>query len=155
MSKKQLNQARGMVDITDKDVTLRTARASGVIRMSSEAIRALENGQSPKGSVLDTARVAAVMAAKATPAIVPMCHPLELGKVMVDFSVDRKKSLIRIFVEVNYRGRTGVEMEALMAVSVAALTIYDMMKWKDPSMKITDVALDYKSGGKKGIYQRA
>ena len=143
-----------MIDISAKTPTKRVAIASGKIRMSKTAFDALIKGKSPKGDVLGTAKVAGIMAAKNTPTIIPMCHSLELSKVSVSFKPDKKKSTITIASEVSCLGRTGVEMEALTAVSVAALTIYDMMKWADKAMVISDVKLLLKTGGKSGIYKR-
>jgi len=143
-----------MVDISAKQPTKRVAIASGKIKMSKAAFDALIKGKSPKGDVLGTAKVAGIMAAKNTPTIIPMCHPLELSKVSVSFKPDKSKSTIIVTSEVSCLGRTGVEMEALTAVSVAALTIYDMMKWADKTMIISDVKLLLKSGGKSGVFKR-
>ncbi len=155
MAKKKTHKhGQGMVDISSKDTTRRTAVASAVLRMSKTAFNAFIKIGSPKGDVLETTKVAAVMAAKSTPNIIPLCHPLELGKVKVDFQIDKTRRAITVIVEVVYIGKTGVEMEALTAATAAALTIYDMMKWADKSMIITDVMLRYKSGGKSGIYDR-
>ncbi len=143
-----------MIDISAKDITKRIAIASGKIRMSKQAFDALIKGKSPKGDVFETAKVAGVMAAKSTSNIIPMCHPLELNKVTVNFAPDKKRNAITIQSEVVCFGRTGVEMEALTAVSVAALTIYDMMKWADRAMVISDIKLLFKSGGKSGLFKR-
>jgi len=145
----------GMTDISDKDVTRRTARAYASVRFSPEAMKALINKESPKGDVLETARVAGVMAAKSTPSILPLCHPLALTKVSLDFRMDDVANIVHIESEVVCMGKTGVEMEALTSASVAALTIYDMMKWKDKSIEISSVKLLNKSGGKSGDYIRA
>ncbi len=139
-----------MVDISAKDVTRRVAVAQGYVRMNPETLKVLLKKGSPKGDVFETARVAGIMAAKSTPKIIPMCHPLELKKVSVSFKVDKKKNSIVVTSEVACLGQTGVEMEALTSVSVAALTIYDMMKWAQKSMVISDIKLLYKSGGKSG-----
>ncbi len=144
----------GMVDVGSKDVTRRVARAQSTIRMNPETYAALMNGECPKGDVLQTARVAAIMAAKSTPAIIPLCHPLELSKIKIDFKSDESSASVTAMAEVAYQGRTGVEMEALTAVSAATLTIYDMMKWSDKGMKIVETKLLSKSGGKSGDYQR-
>ena len=143
-----------MVDVSGKDITKRVAVASGQIRMSPKAFKALLTHQSPKGNVLETARVAGVMAAKSTPAVIPLCHPLEINKVKLTFEKNKNKNTIKIQSEVVYVGRTGVEMEALMATTAAALTIYDMMKWADKSMVISDIKLMSKSGGKSGDFKR-
>ena len=107
---------------------------------------------SPKGNVLETAKIAGIIAAKATPQIIPMCHTLELNKVSITFEIEKQHSKIVVLAEVNCWGRTGVEMEALTAASVAALTIYDMMKWADKTMVIEDVKLLAKSGGQSGAF---
>ena len=111
-------------------------------------------GKSPKGDVLQVAKLAGIMAAKETPRIIPLCHPLQLNKVSVDFKIDKRRHSIEIVSEVICLGRTGVEMEALAAAVVSALTVYDMMKWADKSMTISDVCLLKKTGGKSGTYIR-
>ena len=141
-----------MVDVGAKDITKRKAIATAAISMSKEAFNILLKKGSPKGDVFDTAKVAGVMAAKSTSRIIPLCHPLEINKVSVAFTPDKKKNSITVTSEVAYEGRTGVEMEALTAVTVAALTIYDMMKWADRAMVISQVKLLHKSGGKSGIF---
>ena len=143
----------GMVDITEKNKTKRTALASATVSMSAGAFKLFVKKGSPKGNVLETARVAGIMAAKNTPNFIPLCHPLELGKANVSFVKDSKKHSVVILSEVAYEGKTGVEMEALSAVTVAALTIYDMMKWADKSIVIRDVKLLQKTGGKSGDYR--
>jgi cyclic pyranopterin monophosphate synthase len=154
MKQKEKKQNQGMIDVTHKNQTKRKAIATAQIKMSKKAFKALMDGQSPKGDVLETAKMAGIMAAKSTPSIIPMCHPLELGKISVAYEIDQSKCIVRISAEVLYLGRTGVEMEALTAVSVAGLTIYDMMKWADKSMVISEVKLLHKSGGKSGDYTR-
>lgn len=150
----KIKQGRGMVDVTAKNFTKRMAKAVATIRLGAKAFQALIDGECPKGNVLETARVAGVMAAKSTPSIIPFCHPLELGKVQITFDLDKKNYAVTVSAEVAYQGKTGVEMEALTAVSVSALTIYDMMKWADKGMLITDVMLTRKSGGKSGDFSR-
>lgn len=152
MANKKFKQKSGMVDISAKDVTKRTARAGAVIRFSKNAFTALVQDKSPKGNVLETAKVAGIMAAKNTPQIIPMCHPLELSKVKIDFELNASKSEVAIVSEVVCLGRTGVEMEALAAVTVAALTVYDMMKWADKGIRISDIELLSKTGGKSGDF---
>ena len=147
-------QAKGMVDTSQKAVTARKAIASAEIKLGKKAFTALIKNQSPKGNVLETAKVAGIMAAKNTPAIIPMCHPLELNKATISYKMKKSSSLIMIKAEVVYVGRTGVEMEALTAVTACALTIYDMMKWADKGMTIRHIKLLYKSGGKSGVYDR-
>ena len=144
----------GMVDISGKEVTRRVARATARIRMAPETLKILVSEGSPKGNVFETARVAGIMAAKDTPRFVPLCHPLMLNKVTLRFKANQEASCVHIFSEVVCLGRTGVEMEALAAVSAAALTIYDMMKWKEKAMAIQDIHLTHKSGGKTGNYDR-
>ncbi|VAX35469.1 Cyclic pyranopterin monophosphate synthase accessory protein [hydrothermal vent metagenome] len=146
------NQKYGMVDISEKDTTKRTARASAQIQLSSEAFKILMNEGSPKGDVFETAKIAGIMAAKSTPSIIPLCHPLMLNKVKVIFETDEKSSTVTAITEVVCLGRTGVEMEALTAATASVLTIYDMMKWKDKGMVISQVKLLHKSGGKSGDY---
>lgn len=139
-----------MVDVGDKDITHRVAIAHGRVVMQPETLRVIRQGTASKGDVLGVARVAAIMAAKKTSDLVPMCHPLSLTAVQVDFEPDEDRSSIEIAVRVETRGQTGVEMEALTAVSVAALTIYDMVKAIDRGMVIDAVHLAHKSGGKSG-----
>jgi len=143
-----------MVDVTAKEVTDRTAVARGAIAMQPDTLEKILAGAVTKGNVLETARIAGVMAAKKTSDLVPMCHPLPLTHVRIDFFPDRATHSIRIEAGTRLVGRTGVEMEALTAVTVAALTIYDMCKSHDREMSITDVRLVEKSGGKSGHYMR-
>jgi len=144
-------QAR-MVDVSGKDVTRRTAVAGGFIRMSPDAVKAVKSGTVPKGDVLAAARIAGIQAAKRTGELIPLCHPLPLDQVTVDFSIERNG--IEIKTAAVFTGRTGVEMEALTAVSVAALTIYDMCKSVDKTMEIGRICLLEKSGGRSGHYVR-
>jgi cyclic pyranopterin monophosphate synthase len=139
-----------MVDVGDKDVTHRVAIARGRITMQPETLRVIVDGTAKKGDVLGVAQVAAIMAAKKTSDLVPMCHPLSLTAVNVDLSPDEERSSVEIEVRVETRGQTGVEMEALTAASVAALTIYDMVKAIDRGMTIDAIHLAHKSGGKSG-----
>ncbi len=150
--KKADKQNKGMVDVSDKAVTRRVAVARARIRMSPYAFKELRRGRSPKGNVLETAKVAGILAAKATPKLIPMCHPLELKKVSMSIAVDRPRRELSITAEVVCLGQTGVEMEALTAASVAALTVYDMMKWADRAMVIRELRLVHKSGGKSGTF---
>ena len=154
MKKNKVKQKQGMADVSEKDVTRRVAKASAKIIMGQPAFQALINDRSPKGNVLETAKVAGIVAAKKTPELIPMCHPLELSKVKIDFVINENKCEIVAISEVVCLGRTGVEMEALTAVSVAALTIYDMMKWADKGMIITDIKLLHKTGGKSGDFKK-
>ncbi len=146
-------QSKGMVDISQKSITKRVAIATATLKMSAPAFKTLLTKGSPKGDVFETAKVAGIMAAKSTPNIIPMCHPLELSKVSINYKIDSKKNSIQITSEVSCFGRTGVEMEALAAVSVAALTIYDMMKWADKAIVISNIKLLSKTGGKSGDYR--
>lgn len=140
-----------MVDVSDKDITERIATAEGKIKMNNIAMKAVVNGTSKKGDVLNVARVAGIMAAKKTFEIIPMCHLLMLTKCSVDFEIQENNIIAKCTVKTN--GKTGVEMEALTGVNVALLTIYDMLKAVDRSMEITDVRLLYKNGGKSGEYK--
>ena len=144
-----------MVDVTDKEHSLRVAVAQGVVSMNPETFEKIRDQSVKKGNVLETARIAGIMAAKKTSELVPMCHPLLISHVSVDFYPDKATSSIRIEALVRVTGQTGVEMEALTAVSVAALTIYDMCKSYDRKMTISDILLLEKSGGKSGEFVRA
>ena len=141
-----------MVDISEKQDSKRTARARATVSMAKETIVALQQGDVPKGDVFAVARVAGIQAAKRTGDIIPLCHPLMLSSVKVEFEVSDDK--VEIEAEVTTVGRTGVEMEALTACSVSALTIYDMCKSMDKRMEITDLALLQKTGGLSGDFIR-
>lgn len=141
-----------MVDVGEKEITRRTATASGQIRVSRDIIRAVIDGTSKKGDVLGVARVAGIMAVKRTADLIPMCHTLLIDKSKVDFEVDEDANVIRAVCTVKMHGRTGVEMEALTGVSVALLTIYDMCKAIDKAMVISDIHLETKTGGKSGNF---
>ena len=141
-----------MVDVSEKQVSKRTARAKASISMAKETIVALQQGEVPKGDVFAVARVAGIQAAKRTGDIIPLCHPLMLSSVKVEFEFNDDK--VEIEAEVTTVGRTGVEMEALTACSVSALTIYDMCKSLDKRMEITDLALLQKTGGSSGDFIR-
>jgi cyclic pyranopterin phosphate synthase len=143
-----------MVDVGAKAVTTRTAVAAGEVRMAPATLAAIRAGTAPKGDVLAAARIAGIMAAKRTPELIPLCHTLLLTKVAVEFTIDDVASRVLITATVRCNGQTGVEMEALTAVSVAALTIYDMAKALDKAMVIGDIRLLQKSGGKSGDWQR-
>ena len=142
-------QAR-MVDIGGKAETLRIAVASGRIRMSAQALSAIRDGNAPKGDVLATARIAGIMAAKKTAELIPLCHPLALDSVTLDFAIEA--DAVRATATASLSGRTGVEMEAMTACSIALLTIYDMAKAVDKAMVIEGVRLLSKSGGKSGSW---
>lgn len=142
-----------MVDVSDKEITERTATAAGSVLMEPETVRKIMEGGFKKGDVLSVARLAGIMGAKRTPDLIPLCHPLALTSVKVDLSVDEARNAVDITATCKLKGRTGVEMEALTAVSVAALTVYDMCKAVDRGMRITDVRLMHKAGGKSGEYR--
>ena len=139
-----------MVDITDKPVTQRQATARGVVRMLPSTLELIQKGSVSKGDVLTTARLAGMMGAKKTHELIPLCHPLLLGDIEVEFALVEPKSNIEITATVKSSGQTGVEMEALTAVTVAALTVYDMCKAVDRGIKIDNIRLIKKSGGKSG-----
>ena len=141
-----------MVDVGDKDVTKRVARVGGRILMAPATLALFEAGASRKGDVLGVARVAAIQAAKRTAELIPLCHPLPLTRVAVDFTIDRVAGAVAIEVVAETRGQTGVEMEALTAAAVGLLTIYDMCKAADRGMRIEGVRLLEKSGGKSGRF---
>lgn len=141
-----------MVDVSDKATTSRFALACGMIFMKPETFEKIQDQRIKKGNVLETARIAGIMASKKTSELIPMCHPLNISHVQVDFLPDKEKHAIRIEASVRIIGQTGVEMEALTAVSVSALTIYDMCKSYDKSMRISDITLLEKSGGKSGDF---
>lgn len=143
-----------MVDVSDKDETHRVARASGCIRMERATLAAIVNAQVKKGDVIAVARVAGVMAAKRTADLIPLCHPLALTDIHVGLTPDESLPGVRAEATVKTTGRTGVEMEALTAVSVALLTVYDMAKALDRGMTISDISLAEKSGGVRGDYAR-
>jgi cyclic pyranopterin phosphate synthase len=140
-----------MVDVTDKDETSRVAVAAGAIRMTTATLTAIEAGDAPKGDVLGTARLAGILAGKRTADLIPLCHALPGASVSVKFTLDHTLPGVRVSAEARYRGRTGVEMEALTAVSVALLTVYDMAKALDRSMVLEDIRLVRKEGGRSGV----
>ena len=142
-----------MVDVSDKQVTSRVAVARGLVEMTAETLALVQSGQAKKGDVLAVARLAGIMAAKKTADLIPLCHPLPITKVAVDLSLDFVRNAVVIEATVKTTGQTGVEMEALTAVSVACLTVYDMLKAVQKSMRITDITLVLKDGGKSGRYE--
>ncbi len=144
--------AARMVDVTGKDVTARTATATGRVLVAPGVVALLRGGGVPKGDALATARIAGIMAAKRTPDLVPLCHPLAISGVTVDLTVD--DDAVAITATVRTADRTGVEMEALTAVSVAALTVVDMVKAVDKAAVITDVRVESKAGGRSGDWRR-
>lgn len=143
-----------MVDITEKPLTLREAVAKGSVYMNPETLKLIKDKKIPKGDVFSVARVAGIMAAKKTSELIPMCHPLNITSVEIEFNPDSKRNKVDIESHVKIVGRTGVEMEALSTVSVAALTIYDMCKAVDKEMVISEIMLMEKRGGRSGVYKR-
>jgi cyclic pyranopterin phosphate synthase len=144
-----------MVDVADKPTTHRVAVATSRVRMRAETIERLSRGDTPKGEVLATARIAGIMAAKRTPEIIPMCHGIALSHVEVQIEIDKPSSTVRITARAEAIDRTGVEMEAMVAASIAALTIYDMLKGIDREMVVEQVMLVEKSGGRSGHFRRS
>jgi cyclic pyranopterin phosphate synthase len=142
-----------MVDVGDKEKTQRIAVATGRVRMSAAALRKIRAGKVEKGDVIGAARIAGIMASKRTPDLIPLCHPISLSGVEVE--VKPHKSGVEIRATVKTVDRTGVEMEALTAVSAAALTVYDMLKSTDRGMVIEDIGLEHKSGGRSGVWNRS
>lgn len=155
MSKLSHLDARGqahMVDVGDKAETSRIAIAEGSVVMQPQTLAIVRDGDAKKGDVLGTARLAGIMAAKRTHELIPLCHPLLISKVAVDLELDEALPGVRVRAEVKMKGQTGVEMEALTAVSVACLTVYDMVKAADRAMRIENIRLVHKSGGKSGSF---
>lgn len=144
-----------MVDVSEKSVTHREAEAEATVHLRRETLQRIENRDLPKGNVYEVARIAGILAAKRTSELIPLCHPLQVTGVHIDFHPDLAASTIRIVSRVRTRDRTGVEMEALTAVSVAALTIYDMCKAVDRQVRISDIQLNSKLGGKSGSFVRS
>jgi cyclic pyranopterin phosphate synthase len=142
-----------MVDISGKPDTERQAMAKGIVKMQPATLQSLEQGELAKGDALAVAQIAGIMAAKQTPYLIPLCHPLLLTDVRVGFQLDEGKGEVEITTEASVTGKTGAEMEALTALSISALTIYDMCKGIDPSMRIEAIHLVRKSGGKSGVVE--
>ncbi|CAB5111886.1 MAG: cyclic pyranopterin monophosphate synthase MoaC [Actinobacteria bacterium] len=142
-----------MVDVTGREISVRIAHTSALVNLSSQVVSLLRDGTTPKGDVLSTARIAGIMAAKKTSELIPLCHPIAINSISIDLSIT--DTGVAISAQVITSDRTGVEMEALTAVSVAALTIIDMVKALDPAASITDIQIDSKSGGKNGDWNRA
>ena len=142
-----------MVNVGSKDITLREAVATGKVLMKPETLEQIKSASLKKGDVIATARIAGIMAAKKTPDLIPLCHPILIDEISIDFELSGKDS-IKITATARCSGKTGIEMEAMTAASVAALTIYDMAKSVDRGMTITDIRLESKSGGKSGTYKR-
>ncbi len=142
-----------MVDISDKQNSFRTAKAACSIQMSLETLKIIANGNSKKGDVLNVARIAGIQGAKRTSELIPLCHPISLTKISLDLTLNDKIPGIEIISTVKTTGPTGVEMEALTAASISALTVYDMVKSLDKSIIIKDLRLIFKDGGKSGLYE--
>ncbi len=142
-----------MVDVGDKAATSRIATAKGRIVMAPETLALIAKGTAKKGDVLGIARVAGIMAAKKTPDLIPLCHPLPITKVAIDLTVNTPENCVDIEATIKTTGQTGIEMEALTAVSVTALTVYDMVKAVDKAMQISDIRVVLKDGGKSGLYE--
>jgi cyclic pyranopterin phosphate synthase len=143
-----------MVDVSNKDQTLRIAQAQAVVKLSKQAYLAVKEGRVKKGDVLAVASVAGIMGAKQTPHLIPMCHPLNIEQINIDFELNDENYTIKVISTTKIKAKTGVEMESLCACSIAALTIYDMCKSIDKSIEITDIYLLKKSGGKSGEFER-
>jgi cyclic pyranopterin phosphate synthase len=139
-----------MVDVGEKPVTKRQAVAKGRVLMQAATLKLLKQGKLPKGDVLAAARVAGIMAAKETPRLIPLCHPLLIEDIQVEFTIDEKTTAVEITATVKGSGKTGFEMEALTAVAISGLTIYDMCKTVDQTLRLEDIRLTRKSGGKSG-----
>jgi len=144
----------GMIDVSGKNITARTAKAQGCILLGREAFEVVKSGTCIKGDVFATVKVAAIQAVKSTPETIPMCHPVLIEAVNVDFAVNDDDKSVTVFVTVKSSGKTGVEMEALCGVSAACLTIYDMLKYTHKAMTIGEIKLIEKTGGKSGDYKR-
>lgn len=143
-----------MVDVTGKPITERVAITEGLLRMKPETLKMILNREIAKGDVFQVARLAGIMASKMTPHLIPLCHPLPITSVEIDFEPDEKNSFVKIKTTVKTSAQTGVEMEAMVATSVAALTVYDMCKAVDREMTIEEIKLVYKAGGKSGEFIR-
>ncbi len=150
-----MNQTGGMVDVSAKDVTVRIAKASGIILIGDGAFGVVEDGACVKGDVLATAKIAAVQAVKSTPMLIPLCHSLLIEAVDVEFALNNEDKSVCVTVTVKTSGKTGVEMEALTGASVACLAIYDMLKYVGKMMTIDQIKLLEKTGGKSGNYKRS
>lgn len=149
-----MGKEKGMVDVSGKDITVRTAKVRGCVRLGTLAFHVLREGSCAKGDVFATAKVAAIQAVKSTPTMVPMCHPLLIEGIEVEFEPNENEELVAVTVSVKATGKTGVEMEALCGVAAACLTIYDMLKYLSKAMTIVEIKLIEKTGGKSGDYKR-
>jgi molybdenum cofactor biosynthesis protein MoaC len=151
---KQVDNMGGMVDVGNKDITVRTAKAQGTINLGPTAFGVVKEGACAKGDVLTTAKIAAIQAVKSTQTIIPLCHSILIEAVDVEFVMDEEDKSVSVAVTVKSSGKTGVEMEALVGVSVSCLTIYDMLKYTGKAMTIGQIILLEKAGGKNGDYKR-
>ena len=149
-----MTKASGMVDVSSKDITVRTAKATGTISLGDKTFEIIKKGTCVKGDVLATAKIAAIQAVKSTPAIIPLCHSLLIEAVDVEFALNDEDKSVFVTVTVKSSGKTGVEMEALAGTSVGCLTIYDMLKYTGKAMTIGQIKLLKKTGGKSGDYKR-
>lgn len=149
-----MDNTGGMVDVVNKDVTVRVAVAQGTIDLGADAFAAVKDGTCIKGDVLATAKIAAIQAVKSTPAIIPLCHTIMIEAVDVDFDMNEKDCSVSVTVTVKSSGKTGVEMEALTGAGAGCLTIYDMLKYTGKAMTIREIKLLEKTGGKSGCYKR-
>ncbi len=147
-------ESDGMIDVSGKNITVRTAKAQGAIVLGAKGFQAIKQGTCIKGDILATAKIAAIQAVKSTSMIIPMCHSILIEAVDVDFTLNEQDQSVSVGVTVKSSGKTGVEMEALCAVTVACLTIYDMLKYLGKAMIITHVELIEKTGGKSGNYKK-
>ena len=143
------------MDVSLKTPTMRTAIAGALLTLKPETVQSIVSGRIAKGDVLGVARIAGIAGAKRTPDLIPLSHPLALHHVAVDFQVDQEKGIIEVLATVRAFERTGVEMEAMTAATVAALTVYDMCKGSDKGIVISDIALHFKEGGKSGVYRKS
>ena len=149
-----MDNAGGMVDVGNKDITIRIAKASGTILLGDDAFGVIKNGICIKGDVLATAKIAAIQAVKSTPTIIPLCHSLLIEAIDVEFLLNERDRSVAVTVTVKSSGKTGVEMEALTGASVGCLTIYDMLKYTGKAMTVDKIKLLEKTGGKSGNYKR-
>ena len=149
-----MGNSKGMIDITDKKATKRTAKAAGSVLLGTQAFNALKQGVCPKGDVLATAKIAAIQAVKSTPVMIPMCHPILIEGIDVNFTMEQMHKSVVVTVTVKSSGKTGVEMEALCGVAAGCLTIYDMLKYTGKGMTINRIMLVEKTGGRSGNYKR-
>ena len=147
------NKKINMVDISSKEITSRTAEATNEIKFKKNTLKRIIELGSEKGEIFNTARCAGILAAKKTSELIPLCHNIDLNSISIDFNIDKKKSIILVRVKVKSNGKTGVEIEALIASAIASLTIYDMCKAIDKAIVINDLKLQYKSGGKSGEFK--